>query len=104
MRSGILDAGHGSAKKRSPRLRKKKIPKDSNKTDAQVNKSISLETPQAESLPLKEGCGEVENEEPAPVLDTKVQEWVDNQASNSISEDVQLSEKKEAVCTEVIFI
>lgn len=111
MRSGILDTGRGSSKKRSPRPRHKKIqaidalPKDSNtKTNAtledhpvpSVQNDLSVEASESTSdnlggLPVAE------------VMNIKVQEWVNNQSSecNLNAEEVQPSVKTEACPVEV---
>ena len=110
MRSGILDTGRSSNKKRSPRLRRKKVqsidavPKDSNKNDTNVDNTLSVQNDISTAVDASEPSTNL-NGLPADVMNVKVQEWVDNQNSdcNSTTDEVQLPMKTEACSVEVSF-
>lgn len=108
MRSGILDTGRGSGKKRSPRTRRKKIPpvqKDSNKIDvgdiqtnyAQADFQSSEKTPKELSNSSDTLLVNEQQHSAVKSGNEKVQEWVDNQNEdpNSNAGDAQLPEKTE---------
>lgn len=108
MRSGILDTGRNSSKKRSPRLRRKKVqavPKESNnKTDANMEDNQVPSAQNDLSVDASESTSDNLSSLPvAEVMNIKVQEWVNNQSSecNSNAEEVQPPLKMEACPVQV---
>lgn len=128
MRSGILDTGRGSSKKRSPRLKRKKIQvvdavhNDTSKltTDLAAIQNTSLDLSQTDSQHsevttllndsevsfLTDNYSKHTEEEtslhilPESVNDN-VQEWVDNQEGdlNANIEEIQSLSEKSAICS-----